>query len=113
MERREFTRKKAHLPAFFHATNAETNENKACTVLDISLGGLLLSVPLGSKLEITKKHDQERKFKIILTLPESFQPIEITCQSQRISETEKDVRVGANFVDTNFQSCQILQKYFV
>jgi c-di-GMP-binding flagellar brake protein YcgR len=112
-ERREFPRKKVHLPALFHDASTQSGDIKTCTVLDISLGGLLVSVPLGSKLEITKKNGQAIKFEIILPLPESFQPIEITCQSQRISKTEKDVRVGADFVDTNFQSCQILQKYLI
>ncbi|MGD0277123.1 MAG: PilZ domain-containing protein [Syntrophales bacterium] len=112
MERREFPRKEAHLPAFFHATKAKPSEIKACTVLDISLGGFLISVPLKSKLEITT-NDREKNFNVIFSLPESLQPIDMTCRLQRIRRTEKDIQVGADFVDTNFQSCQILQKYLI
>jgi hypothetical protein len=110
-ERREFNRKVVQLPAFIYDAGAETNVVRTCTVLDISLGGLLISVPKGAKLEIT--NGRGKKFQAIFTLPESIQPIEMVCSSQRISRTEKDVQVGADFVDSNFQSCQNLQKYLI
>ncbi|MGD0276329.1 MAG: PilZ domain-containing protein [Syntrophales bacterium] len=112
-EQREFPRKKVQLPALFYNGNTQSGNIKTlCTVLDISLGGVLISAPLGSKLEITK-NDLGKNFNVILSLPESLQPIDMTCRLQRIHEYEKDVQIGVDFVDTNFQSCQILQKYLI
>ena len=112
-ERREFSRKKVNLPAFFYDESTQSgNIKKLCTVLDISLGGFLASAPLESMLEITE-NNRGRNFNVIFSLPESLQPIDMTCRLQRIRKTEKDIQVGADFVDTNFQSCQILQKYLI
>lgn len=110
-ERREFSRKNVQLPAFIHDTGTETNVVRTGTVLNISLGGLLISIPKGSK-EITT-NGRGKKFQAVFSLPGSLHPIEMVCRSQRISRTEKDIQVGADFVDSNFQSCQNLQKYLI
>ncbi|MGD0276407.1 MAG: PilZ domain-containing protein [Syntrophales bacterium] len=111
-ERREFSRKTVQFPAFIHTADVKTNEIKTGTVLNISLSGLLISVPKESKLEITT-NGKDKKFQVIFTLPGSLQPIEVVCRSQRVYRTEEDVQVGVDFVDSNFQSCQNLQRYLM
>jgi c-di-GMP-binding flagellar brake protein YcgR len=112
-ERRAFTRKKVVLPAFVYENGAKKTEAlETGTIMDISLGGLLICVPKESKLEISTGNETN-EFHIIFTLPESQRTINMVFRPQRIAESEEAVQVGAAFVDSDFQSCQTLHKYLI
>jgi hypothetical protein len=112
-ERRAFTRRKASLPAFVYKEDTKNpGEFQTGTILDISLGGLLISVPKGVKLELSE-NSKDQGFHIVFTLPEFQRPVSMVCQPQRVAESGEDVQVGSAFVDSDFQSCQILQKYLI
>jgi predicted transcriptional regulator len=112
-ERRAFTRREVSLPAFVYEDDTKkTKEFETGTIMDISLCGLLISVPKGAKLEISED-SKTNEFHIVFILPEFQRPIKMTCQPQRVAESEEAVQIGAAFVDSDFQSCQILQKYLI
>ncbi|MGD0274745.1 MAG: PilZ domain-containing protein [Syntrophales bacterium] len=111
-ERRAFTRKKVSCLAFIHEVDAKTKEFETGIIMDISLCGLLISVQKGAKLEIPED-SKTNKFHIVFILPEFQRPINMICQPQWISESKEVVQIGADFVDSDFQSCQILQKYLI
>jgi len=113
-EQRRYTRKQVSLPAFILDQNkdAEPKGFRTGKVLDISLGGIRLSIPQGVKLEISSDGDTN-EFHIVFTLPDATQPINMKCKPQRVSDSGEDVYVGASFVDGDFHSYQNLQKYLI
>ncbi len=111
-ERRQYIRKPVSLPALVMDQNEENRALQTGKVLDISLGGLLISIPKGGKLEVSAS-GETNEFTIIFTLPEAMQPINVKCKPQRTFESEGDVQIGANFVDSDFHSYQTLQKYLI
>jgi hypothetical protein len=112
-ERRAFNRKKVSLPAFVYEEDTKNpGEFQTGTILDVSLGGLLISVPKGAKLALSGD-SKDRGFHIVFTLPEFQRPVTMVCQPQRVAESGEDVQVGSAFVDSDFQSCQVLQKYLI
>jgi len=111
-ERRLYPRKQVSLPAFIMDTSSGVKEFKTGKVLDISLGGIRLSIPRGLKLEISTDSETS-EFHIIFTLPEATQPLNLRCKSQRVVEYEEDIQIGASFVDSDFNSYQTLQQYLM
>ena len=111
-DRRHYARKQVSLPAFIMDPNAEIKEFKTGKVLDISLGGMRLSVPQGLNLEISTD-SETNEFHVIFTLPEATQPLNLKCRSRRVADKELDTHVGAAFVDSDFQSYQALQQYLI
>jgi c-di-GMP-binding flagellar brake protein YcgR len=111
-ERRTFSRKKVSLPAFVYNDDRKTKELGTGIITDISLGGLLISIPKGAKLQLSED-SSNNEIRMVFTLPEFQRSISVTCQPQRVEESEEAVQIGAAFVDSDFQSCQILQKYLM
>lgn len=112
-ERRTFTRRKVALPAFIYDDDKnKDSELEIGTIMDISLCGLLISVPKGAKLDISDD-GKNHGLRIVFTLPEFQRPINMICQPQRLTESEEAVQIGAAFVDSDFQSYRILQKYLI
>jgi hypothetical protein len=81
-------------------------------VVDISLGGLQISIP--STCEFKKRGDREdsRMF-ITFVLPESKRPITIECVPQRVFRSDQETKIGASLVDTDVEMYQALQNYLM
>jgi len=111
-ERRVHTRKPVSLPAFLMDDSTGGNIFHAVKVMDISLGGIRLSIPQGAKLAVGADSEGDG-FHIVFTLPEATQPINVTCKPQNICELGEDIQVGATFIDSDFDSYQTLQKHLI
>jgi hypothetical protein len=111
-ERRQYSRKPVSLPALVMDKAEENKALQTGKVLDISLGGLLISIPRGVKLEDSAS-SETNECNIIFTLPEALQPITVKCKTQRIFDSGDDVQIGAEFVDSDFHSYRTLQKYLI
>ena len=111
-DRRQYTRKPVSLPAFIMDPNAKVKEFKTGKVMDISLGGIRLSVPRGLKMEVSTD-SETNEFHIIFTLPEATQPLTLKCKPRRVMERGDDIDIGAAFIDSDFQSYQALQQYLI
>ena len=111
-EQRQYSRKQVSLPAFIMNKNTDAKGLLTGKVLDISLGGIKISIPQGVKLEISSDRETN-EFHIVFTLPDVAQPINMKCKPERVAEAGDDLHVGASFVDADFQSCQNLQKYMM
>lgn len=109
-ERRKFSRKPVSLPAFIVGADAGPKELKAGKILDISLGGLHLSISRSAALGMK---EADNAFEIVFTLPEATQPIRMCCKSNHLFESGDEVHFGASFVDSDFQSYQTLQEYLI
>jgi hypothetical protein len=111
-ERREYNRKQVSLPAFVMNAGSDAKEIQTGKVMDISLGGIRLSIPKGVQLSIATDPKTD-EFHVIFTLPEVTQPINMKCKPQRVFEFGEDFHVGAAFVDSDFKSYQNLQKHLI
>ncbi len=111
-EQRQYSRKCVSLPAFIVDTASDAKDFQIGIVLGISLGGLRVSIPREAKQEICTE-GEAAVFQIIFTLPDVSRPINMTCKSLWVTESDEDVHVGAAFVDSDFQSYQCLQKHLI
>jgi len=111
-DQRQFERKQVALPAFIAEARADARGYQTGTIMDISLGGIKISVPKGTALEI-KAGETEAEFDIIFTLPFATRPLKMRCQPQRVFESEEDIQIGTAFVDADFRSYQTLQNYLM
>lgn len=105
-ERRRYARKEVSLPAFVYKRDAKESTLQTGIVIDVSLGGLKISIP----------HDYEAvsegEFDTIFTIPNEKTPVKMRCTIKRVAEGEESTKeLGADFVDGDFQSYQKLHKY--
>jgi hypothetical protein len=111
-DQRLFERKPVALPAFIAEAKSDARGYQTGTIMDISLGGIRISVPKGTALEI-RTADNSTEFDVIFTLPYATRPLKMRCQPQRVFESEEDVQIGSAFVDADFRSYQTLQNYLI
>jgi len=107
-ENRRYPRKSVSVPALL-SFNSETS---AGIVLDISLGGLQISIPVGSQLEI-KEDEDNSTFSIVFTLPEIKKPLSVQCLPKHIVHSNGETTMGVSFADTDFANYQALQNYLI
>ena len=110
-ERRRHSRKEVSLPAFI-STEGSQKKPYPGIILDISLGGLRLSVPSDSSIEI-KEDGQTVYLNILFTLPKEKSAVAMTCKSNRMKHINGDIEVGATFADCDFTNYQKVQNYLL
>jgi hypothetical protein len=110
-ERRRFTRKPTTIPAFVKGSDSPNTELHGAVILDISLGGLRISLPKDFIAEISDK-SRGSQFETSFVLPDGDRPIRVVCQSKRVVPVNGNVYIGATFVDSELVTYQQLQKYF-
>ena len=109
-EKRRHPRKEVSLPAFISLTGSEGPYPGI--ILDLSLGGVKLSVPSDSSIEI-KEDGQKTHINILFTLPKEKTPVAMTCNPSRVERINGDIEVGATFADCDFTNYQKLQNYLL
>jgi hypothetical protein len=109
-DRRRLERKKVCLPAFIGDQRWQRHDFAEGTILDISFGGIRLSVPKGTKIEIQR---DTQEIRVNFTLAGCLWPINLRCHPQRISELEEEIHIGATIVDPDFYTYTALQKYLI
>jgi hypothetical protein len=110
-ERRRFTRKETTIPAFVKNADSYTTAPHGAVILDISLGGLRISLPKEYVSEVSEKSGGSQ-FETSFVLPEGNKPIRVVCKSHRVVPKNGNVYVGASFVDAEFVAYKQLQEYF-
>jgi hypothetical protein len=111
-DKRRHPRKKVSLPALISKLDSDDKALQAGIVLDISLGGLQISIPHDYKYEIHEEMDN-RKISIVFTLPESKKPLVVQCMAHHVYNSDGDISIGASFSDTDFTSYQTIQNYLL
>ena len=110
-DRRRPERKDVILPAFIGEAHSQAEKFGTGTILDISIGGIRLSVPKGTNLE--KIGIETAEFSVTFTLTSKPEPFKVKCQPKWVSDSTEAVQIGAAFVDPNFQIHETLQKYLM
>ena len=111
MERRRYPRKQVTLPAYVEVSDAGDTQYGA-VILDLSLGGMRVSIPKECVSKIYEKGKKSR-FATSFTLPSEKNPVRVVCEPERMVPSNGNVHVGASFVDADFAVYQRLQQYFV
>jgi hypothetical protein len=111
-DKRRYPRKSVSLPALISKSDSDDKALQAGIVLDISLGGLQISIPNEYKYEI-REEKQSEKISIVFTLPESRKPISVQCVAHHIYNSNGDNSIGASFADTDFVSYKTIQNYLL
>jgi hypothetical protein len=111
-EKRRYPRKTVTVPALVRELGSDDKTVQAGIVLDISLGGLQISIPNDYQYDIREDRETSR-ISIIFTLPDSKRPLTMQCIPKCVHPTDSETRVGLSFVDTDFASHQALQNYLV
>ncbi len=108
--RRMFERKKVSLPGIIGTHQWQLREYRQITILDISPGGIRLSIP---KVPALKPLSVEAKseFVIIFSLPYNPWPVNLRLHPKRVSESAEEILIGAVFVNPEASSYSALQRY--
>jgi predicted DNA-binding protein len=111
-EKRRFLRKGVNIPVVVRDQDAETSQLQAGTIMDISLGGVRISLSNDYAYEISIG-GQDDQFEAIFTVPTEKRPISIKCRLHRVITNTDDKQLGASFVDSDFSSYKTLQSYLI
>ena len=111
-EKRLFPRRKVSVPALVQKTSSEQQGLQAGLIVDISPGGVQLSIPKEYEFQIHENKETSR-MEIIFTLPSSKRPLTMQCVPRRSHDSDDEVRIGASFVDPDFTCIQALQTYLL
>ena len=107
--RRRFERKKISIPAYIGDTRWQRHDFVAGTILDISFGGIKMSIPKGTRLEIQNVRETD-ELSIIFSIPTSLWPISMKINPRRVFESAEEIQLGASLINPSFPAYSALQK---
>jgi hypothetical protein len=112
-DRRKYQRKPSQIPVVIqiHYSN-ENNRIMSGVILDISVGGVKISLPKGSKANMEILEDSSH-LEILFRFPEEADPAIFTCLPKRADLDNDELHIGAVFVDGKFSSQQALYRYIM
>ena len=108
--RRRFERKKVSIAAYIGDPRWQRHDFVAGTMLDISLGGIKLSIPRETSVE-TQDLTETDELSIIFSIPTCLWPISMKISPQRICESVDEVQLGASLINLSSPAYSALQKY--
>jgi hypothetical protein len=111
-ERRRFLRKKITLPARTFLKTELRDEAFPGVVLEISMGGLLVTYPKGSEIRFTSTGELPR-FEIRFAIPREDEELRFDCETRHMRDTGDEIQVGATFTDPEGNSLQKLNSYLM
>jgi CheY-like chemotaxis protein len=109
-EKRHYPRKKVSFSALVSTSDGDKASLQPALVLDVSLGGVQISIPGAHKFE-TGEDRKTCNISITFTLPNSKMPVTIECLPQYVLSSNSETYIGASLVDTDIESYKTLQKY--
>ena len=105
-ERRRYPRKNVTLPAFI--SGADVREAQSGAILDLSLGGMRMSVPKESRIETW-----HTPLNVLFALPGEKTPVALSCTPTRAQPSNGDIEVAVSFANCDFPSYQKVQAYLL
>ena len=95
-ERRKSSRTRITLPASSIVREGAQKKAFPSVVLDLSLGGVLLTYPKGSDIPFSSIGKLPR-FELCLEDPHSHEQLSIDCDTRHMRDTGNEIQVGASF----------------
>jgi len=111
-EKRRFPRKNVSVPALISMAGAPLTEPRVGMLVDISLGGLRISVPGGLPLELRADGESSR-LSIVFTLPHIKKALTVQAVPRHVFKYEDDTGIGTSFVDADLATYQMLRTYLM
>jgi hypothetical protein len=96
-EKRQHPRIITSIPAFISSGGSGEEKLRIGSIIDISLGGLLISIPKGMKHKVLTG-PQTTEFEIITTLPDENKLKHLKCKSRRVVHYRDYIHVGASII---------------
>jgi hypothetical protein len=109
-DRRRSERRNVALPAFIGDAHSEALNYETGTVLDISLGGIRLSIQKETTIELQTNVDAH-ELSVIFTLPNNHWRTHVVCRPQRIFESANKVQIGASVLNPDYFYTRALHEY--
>lgn len=111
-EKRRYERKA--VSAITRVTNLAVSSSEPIEglVLDLSLGGLCVSLPKTTAGAIGGP-EKEPRFKATFVVPEFNKPVTMLCEPKWSMPSGGNVHMGASFVDGDFLQYQTLQQFLI
>jgi hypothetical protein len=110
-ERRNFSRTRITLPAKSIVRQGRRKKTFPVVVLDLSMGGVLLTYPKGSDIPFSSVGKLPR-FELCIEDPHSHAQLNINCDTRHMRDTGNEIQVGASFIDPGEHELQKLAAYF-
>lgn len=111
-DKRRYDRRAVSVPALVKATDSPASALDSAVILDISLGGMCISVPEESNSKIGSE-GWSGCFEAAFVLPHIHKPVRLLCKRERVAASDGDLRVGASFIGGDLGYYQQLQRYLL
>ncbi|HUT43530.1 MAG TPA: PilZ domain-containing protein, partial [Desulfobacterales bacterium] len=111
-DRRGFKRKKITLPAILTIKVGGKTETFACVIIDIAMGGVLVSFPISSKIELSTTGDLPH-FKLSFYLPQIEDKLHFQCATRRIIEKDREIQISAVIREADDETLKQLKFYLI
>jgi len=111
-DKRRYNRRPVSVPVLVKATDSPASSLDSAVILDISLGGMCISVPEEPKSKIGSDQGSGR-FEAAFVLPHLHKPVRLLCKRERVAASDGDLHVGASFIGGDLGYYQQLQKYLL
>jgi PilZ domain len=109
-ERRSFPREKINLPVTTFLQGELKGEAFPGVVLDVSLGGVLLTYAKGTEIRFTSKGGLPY-FKVCLYLPKAEKQLSLDCVARHMRDIGSEIHVGTSFDHPSKNDLQQLNTY--
>ena len=110
VERRRFRRKKITVPTETTFTEGPAQKAVPGVVLDLSLGGALITYPKSSEVRFSSV-GKLPDFGLELQVPGETDVLHFDCNAKHMRDTGDEIRVGASFSDPQDNQLQKLDEY--
>ena len=110
VERRQFNRKKITVPTETTFTEGQTQKAVPGVVLDLSLGGALITYPKSSDVRFSSV-GKLPEFGLELQVPGQTDVLHFDCNAKHMRDTGEEIHVGASFRNPKDKELQKLNDY--
>jgi hypothetical protein len=111
-DKRHGNRKSVSVPAIVAGINTESSEPYGGFVLDVSLGGLCVSLS-GCDESFIDQSDQDSSFKVSFMVPEMDTAVTMVCEPKWSRISRGNMHVGARFIGGDLLQYQTLQQFIM
>ena len=110
VERRQFNRKKITVPTETTFEEGQTQKAVPGVVLDLSLGGALITYPKSSDVRFSSV-GKLPEFGLELQVPGQTDVLHFDCNAKHMRDTGEEIHVGASFSKPKDKELQKLNEY--
>ena len=109
-EQRRFPRTQVNLPARVTVFNGSERKDYPCVILEISLGGVLLTYSRGSDVQVIA-NGRLPVFDLSFQIPQGKDELHFRCRVRHMSEDGSGLKVGAMFEEPAEEDLSKLEAY--